>query len=49
MDGISCSDVVSVAQNAAKHTVMDGRDTVTEDDVRHAIHELLEQHNLDMK
>ncbi len=49
MDGMSCSDVVSVTQNAAKHTVMDGRDTVMEDDVRHAIRELLEQHNLDMK
>lgn len=43
MDGMSGSDVVRVGQNAAKHSVLDGRTQVTEGDVRHALAEVHER------
>jgi len=39
MDGMSGSDVVQVAQNAAKHGVLEGRKKITETDIRYALTE----------
>lgn len=44
MDGRSGSDLVQVAQNAAKHGVLEGRHRVTEADLRHALAEIQERH-----
>jgi SpoVK/Ycf46/Vps4 family AAA+-type ATPase len=44
MDGMSGSDVVHVAQSAAKHCVLEGRRRVGEDDIRHALAEIQERH-----
>ena len=44
MDGTSGSEVVHVAQNAAKHSVMEGRGWVSEADIRHALAEV-QEHN----
>ena len=44
MDGMSGSDVVHVAQNAAKHCVLEGRRRVGEADIRHALAEVQERH-----
>lgn len=43
MDGMSGSDVVRVGQNAAKHTVLDGRKRVGVADLRHALSEVHER------
>ena len=43
MDGMSGSEVVHVAQNAAKHCVLEGRRQMTEADIRHALGELQER------
>lgn len=45
MDGMSCSEVTHIGKNAAKHAVLEGRKTVTEDDVRFALDEVHERHN----
>jgi len=45
MDGMSGSDVVMVAQNAAKSSVLEGRKSVTESDLRQALSEIFERHN----
>lgn len=45
MDGMSGSEVVHIAQNAAKHCVLEGRRRVTEWDIRHALAEVHERHN----
>jgi SpoVK/Ycf46/Vps4 family AAA+-type ATPase len=44
MDGMSGSEVVHVAQNAAKHCVLEGRRRVSEADIRHALAEA-QEHN----
>ena len=44
MDGMSGSEVVHVAQNAAKHCVLEGRRRVSEGDVRHTLAEVQERH-----
>ena len=44
MDGMSGSEVVHVAQNAAKHSVLEGRRSVVEADIRHALAEIQERH-----
>ena len=44
MDGMSGSEVVHVAQNAAKHSVLEGRRSVSEADIRHALTEIQERH-----
>lgn len=44
MDGMSGSEVVHVAQNAAKHSVLDGRERVSESDIQHALVEVQERH-----
>jgi SpoVK/Ycf46/Vps4 family AAA+-type ATPase len=44
MDGMSGSEVVHVAQNAAKHSVLEGRRSVGEADIRHALGEIQERH-----
>lgn len=44
MDGMAGSEVVHVAQNAAKHCVLEGRRRVTESDIRHALTEVQERH-----
>lgn len=44
MDGMSCSEVTRIGRNAAKHAVLEGRKTVTEDDVRFALAEVHERH-----
>lgn len=46
MDGMSGSDVVHVAQNAAKHCVLEGRCRVTEEDIQHALSEVQERHQI---
>lgn len=43
MDGMSGSDVVRVGQNAAKHTVLEGRKKVGVADLRHALGEVHER------
>lgn len=43
MDGMSGSEVVHVAQSAAKHCVLEGRRQVTEEDIRHALAEVQER------
>ena len=45
MDGMSASEVVHVAQNAAKHSVLENHKGVTEDDLRYALAELQERHH----
>jgi SpoVK/Ycf46/Vps4 family AAA+-type ATPase len=44
MDGMSGSEVVQVAQNAAKHCVLEGRCQVVESDIQHALVEVNERH-----
>jgi SpoVK/Ycf46/Vps4 family AAA+-type ATPase len=44
MDGMSGSEVVHIAQNAAKHSVLEGRHSVGESDIRHALGEIQERH-----
>lgn len=44
MDGMSGSEVVHVAQNAAKHCVLEGNVHVAESDILHALAELQERH-----
>jgi SpoVK/Ycf46/Vps4 family AAA+-type ATPase len=44
MDGMSGSEVVHVAQNAAKNCVLEGRHKVGEGDIRHALTEVHERH-----
>ena len=44
MDGMSGSEVVHVAQSAAKHCVLEGRRRVDETDIRHALAEVQERH-----
>jgi ATP-dependent 26S proteasome regulatory subunit len=44
MDGMSGSEVVHIAQNAAKHSVLEGRRAVGEADIRHALAEMAERH-----
>ena len=44
MDGMSGSEVVHVAQSAAKHCVLEGRMRVIEADIRHALEEVQERH-----
>jgi len=44
MDGMSGSEVVHIAQNAAKHSVLEGRRSVGEADIRHALGEIQERH-----
>ena len=44
MDGMSGSEVVQVAQNAAKHCVLEGRLRLSESDIRHALVENQERH-----
>jgi ATP-dependent 26S proteasome regulatory subunit len=43
MDGMSGSEVVHIAQNAAKHSVLEGRRSVGEADIRRALTEILER------
>jgi SpoVK/Ycf46/Vps4 family AAA+-type ATPase len=43
MDGMSGSEVVHIAQNAAKHFVLEGRRQVSEADIRHALAEVQER------
>lgn len=43
MDGMSGSEVVHIAQSAAKHCVLDGRRRVREGDIRHALAEVQER------
>lgn len=43
MDGMSGSEVVHVAQSAAKHCVLEGRQRVDEADIRHALGEIQER------
>jgi SpoVK/Ycf46/Vps4 family AAA+-type ATPase len=45
MDGMSGSEVVHIAQSAAKHCVLEGRRRVSEEDIRHALAEVQERHN----
>ncbi len=44
MDGMSGSEVVHVAQSAAKHGVLEGRKRISEADIRHALAEVQERH-----
>lgn len=44
MDGMSGSEVVHVAQSAAKHCVLEGRRRVSEEDIRYALAEVQERH-----
>jgi len=44
MDGMSGSEVVHVAQSAAKHCVLESRRRVAEEDIRYALAEVLERH-----
>jgi len=44
MDGMSGSDVVQVARNAAKHSVLEGRRRVSEADIRHTLAGVQERH-----
>ncbi|HPA19072.1 MAG TPA: AAA family ATPase [Verrucomicrobiae bacterium] len=44
MDGMSGSDVVHVAQSAAKHCVLEGRQRVGDEDIRRALAEIHERH-----
>lgn len=44
MDGMSGSEVVHVAQSAAKHCVLEGRRQVCDGDIRHALAEVQERH-----
>ncbi|MCX6968505.1 MAG: ATP-binding protein [Verrucomicrobia bacterium] len=43
MDGMSCSEVVQVGQNAAKHSVLEGRKTISAEDIRFALDEIHER------
>jgi SpoVK/Ycf46/Vps4 family AAA+-type ATPase len=43
MDGMSGSEVVHVAQNAAKHCVLDGRRRLIEEDIQRALAEVQER------
>lgn len=43
MDGMSGSEVVHIAQNAAKHCVLEGRRRVTETDIQYALSEVQER------
>ncbi len=46
VDGMSCSEVVSIARNAAKSSILCGRGPVRTEDIRHALEESLERgHN----
>ena len=45
MDGMSCSEVAQIGQNAAKHTILEGRKKVTAQDVRFALDEIHERHH----
>ncbi len=45
MDGMSCSDIVHVAQNAAKIAVLAGHERVSESDLRQAMAEAHERHS----
>jgi ATP-dependent 26S proteasome regulatory subunit len=44
MDGMSGSEVVHVAQSAAKHCVLEGRHRIAEGDIQHALAEVQERH-----
>jgi SpoVK/Ycf46/Vps4 family AAA+-type ATPase len=44
MDGMSGSDVVHIAKNAAKHCVLEGRGQVAEPDILHSLAEIQERH-----
>lgn len=44
MDGMSGSDVVHVAQNAAKHCVLEGRSRISSEDIHYALAENQERH-----
>ncbi len=44
MDGMSGSEVVHVAQNAAKHCVLEGRQQVAEEDMQNALMEVHERY-----
>jgi len=44
MDGMAGSEVVRIAQNAAKHCVLEGRSKVTDTDIQHALDEVQERH-----
>ena len=44
MDGMSGSEVVHVAQSAAKHCVLEGRQRVNEGDIRYILAEVQERH-----
>jgi SpoVK/Ycf46/Vps4 family AAA+-type ATPase len=46
MDGMSGSDVVHVAQSAAKQCVLEGRRHLAEGDIRHALAEVQERHEV---
>lgn len=43
VDGMSCSEVVQIARNAAKSSILCGNDHVCTEDVRHALEESLER------
>lgn len=45
MDGMSCSEVAQIAQNAAKHAILGGRKRVTAKDIRFALDEIHERHH----
>lgn len=45
MDGMSCSDVSQIGQNAAKNSVLDGRNKVSEEDIKFALAEVHERHS----
>jgi ATP-dependent 26S proteasome regulatory subunit len=44
LDGMSGSEVVHVAQSAAKHGVLEGRKRISEADIRYALAEVQERH-----
>jgi SpoVK/Ycf46/Vps4 family AAA+-type ATPase len=44
MDGMSCSEVVNVAQNAAKHCVLAGSEIIKDEDIRFAMEDAHERH-----
>jgi ATP-dependent 26S proteasome regulatory subunit len=44
MDGMSCSEVVNVAQNAAKHCVLAGNEVIKSEDIRFAMEDAHERH-----
>lgn len=45
MEGMSGAEVVQVAQNAAKHTILELRQKVVEADIRFALSEIYERHH----